>query len=1533
MPSADVLQLGRHLLDRLEADEAKLLVWGIVDGAFTREEVLRLAEQVLEEHGQPAQRSQELAGFLLDCRLVTRVGPETRHYRTRMAEAVRLIRRLRQWFPRGTPGAADRTWESAPTLVSDFRFSLTARRYPARTITEQDLRALLATRGIELSASRSAALAAMLEPGGRRLAKFQADATAQVLADLSTDRPGAVIVGAGTGTGKTLAFYLPALLHLAEDRSKRACSPVLALYPRNELLKDQFASAYDEARRLDTVLGSKRRVTIGIWNSYTPKNATAVLTNASWKPYKAPGTNRELGRICPYFGCPSKDCDGSLVWTSDDLSRAVHRLTCPRCARTITDDEVLLTREQIVQAPPDILFSTAESLNRLMFHMENGRVVGLGVAQPPRLVLLDEVHTYDAALGAHVACLLRRWRHAIGWKHPVEIVGLSATLKNPADFFADLVGAPVGNVVALQPGPDDFADATGHEYRLAIRGDPFSGAALLATTIQTSMLVRRALDPIYRDAQGPSKGLYGRQVFVFTDTLDLTNRLYHSLTDAERQGLAGLRTPLVAAEPDRDAAGQSWDLVRHIGFPLVDPRDTSAPQGDRQRMLLRVGRTSSQDAGVDPDADVIVATSSLEVGYDSPEVGAVIQHKAPRNAASFLQRLGRAGRPPRMRPWKVAILSDYGRDRLAYHAHDTLFDPSLRPHAVAHRNRYILRIQAVFAFMDWLAKLERQRASGTVWNDLSGPYPEHFAKAFPRQRRLADVVEEVLLGDTPRRETMTQYLREALRLDDDQLHTVLFEPPRSLFTAVLPTALRRLRSGWTRAWDKNPDYQEDDHPLPEFVPGELFSDLNLPEVAVLGPSGNTILERMGIVQATSLLAPGNVTKRFAPYWATGAHWVEANQGVLDVSGFVSRHEELQAVQHSVSGDVLNTRCLRPWIMRVQETPPDLMPTSRGFLEWKSQIAPTALPTPLAPATGSSWAHLIADIQFCTHQGGRPARVRRFALGGHASLSRRVGVKREDIAYRFVDQQGEAVALGLELEVDAGAFRVREPTDLVAAVERNAPATRTLRPLFFRHLLQISGRLDGIANRFQRERLADLLVTALTAWASRSNCSLKEAGVGLAQRLVPTLERTLEVIFQSLPIGVDPTDDGSGTQDASTPAAHQQHSMMQKAAADVLGLVHLPIVQAELLMQMPVLWGDLPPEARPQWEAWISRNFRETLGQALVDACRGMCPQYDAGDLYLDIEQGPPIPGCAEFPRHEAVLWITEPLPGGSGLIEALHTAYAADPGRFFLLLEAALGATEYEIADTQLSRIVELTATNAAVKEALAAVRTAVGHQALFEASAALTRVLTEAGVLLTHAVRSGLMARVCRPGSSADSDELVRTLLRLWGEEEDRLGIEIDVRTFAFVASRIQHVRTSLENLVSGSADPNDESWKFSQVLAMLWPRGHSTRALNDESFNPFSLSGITDRFLVQLFAQDATPRVAVTAPDWLQSAESHLATRGSVELMAPGDSPSLLSEAITTLAAHPVECGTLRFYAQLDAVRVSPEGPVARVRVRELA
>jgi hypothetical protein len=52
------------------------------------------------------------------------------------------------------------------------------------------------------------------------------------------------------------------------------------------------------------------------------------------------------------------------------------------------------------------------------------------------------------------------------------------------------------------------------------------------------------------------------------------------------------------------------------------------------------------------------------------------------------------------------------------------------------------------------------------------------------------------------------------------------------------------------------------------------------------------------------------------------------------------------------------------------------------------------------------------------------------------------------------------------------------------------------------------------------------------------------------------------------------------------------------------------------------------------------------------------------------------------------------------------------------------------------------------------------------------------------------------RPGSNEETDKLLLDLIRLWHEEEERLGIEIDARVFAYVVSNDDQLDRALLHL-----------------------------------------------------------------------------------------------------------------------------------------
>ena len=140
-------------------------------------------------------------------------------------------------------------------------------------------------------------LATQVTPAAYRVAQqlvqpemsgFQERATGEILAAIRSGTDRGVIVTAGTGSGKSLAFYLPAFCTIGESIADSPAHWVrsLAIYPRNELLKDQFSALLRQAREVQQASATRRPIVIGTWFGSTP----------SLRAVRCPGAGRRLGR-------------------------------------------------------------------------------------------------------------------------------------------------------------------------------------------------------------------------------------------------------------------------------------------------------------------------------------------------------------------------------------------------------------------------------------------------------------------------------------------------------------------------------------------------------------------------------------------------------------------------------------------------------------------------------------------------------------------------------------------------------------------------------------------------------------------------------------------------------------------------------------------------------------------------------------------------------------------------------------------------------------------------------------------------------------------------------------------------------------------------------------------------------------------------------------------------------------------------------------------------------------------------------------
>jgi hypothetical protein len=1435
----------RSVLNAVETCELPLLSWGVSDGSLSESELEELVQRVA-----PDEDVDTVIEELLEHRLLVAFGVVEQRFRSRMAETVRLASRLRQWFH-------GRTWTSAPSLVSDIRFLSRPRTVPRRDKDADSLRTLLRSSGLHWPDSYQSTMESLLQD--REIAAFQARA----LLRLSLPRTGqrGTVIAAGTGSGKTLAFYLPALTQLSANSRPGGVPRIIAIYPRIELLRDQLRSLLITCRSLEQSTPS-----VGVLYGAVPDNRSDAEQSAhrAWK--KVPD-----GLLCPIIACLEDGCGGNLIWPQS--AGVTERLVCERCGSILAPEALTFTRDRLKTTPPNILFTTTEMVNRELGSRDFRRMLVGDDSRSPEFLLLDEIHTYSGTHGAQVANLLRRWRTEFAV--PPHVVGLSATLADPVGFFSELTGLATSNIAVVQAEPGEMREV-GREYFMALRGDPASRTALLSTTIQASMLLRRMLDP---DTDGPSGGAFGSKLFVFMDDLDVTNRLHAQLQDAEgwrtggvnRKPNGSLATLRASIGPDllaRDEAGQVWRLAEDLGT-LQRP--------------VRVARTTSRDGGVDASADIVVATASLEVGFDDPSVGAVIQHKAPRGSAQFIQRRGRAGRNPTMRPWTVVVLSDFGRDRLAFQSYEALFDPVVQRVALPLKNRSILKMQATWWLLD---RLSRSGPGTSLANVIERPWSRSRTSQREHAARLLTHVRDQLNEHSL--EKMGRQLQRALSLTDEDLRAILWDNPRGLIPSVLPTLIRGLEVAASElpladgAWPR---------PLVEYLPPNLFSPLQTPEIEIVTPR-QAESESEPVSQGMRQFAPGRISYRYAKFGRRDRVWVAPPaplEPVIELSAFCDDYAELERPPDADTDRLMQPRSLRA------TTPPDTASDS-SYAEWGWNVSfrhdgdPVSLDLPAE----STWSGVVTGLEAFTHRHRCPQTVWRYA--GRFSVERNADEAPPRTEHQ-ITVDGDPVNLGFVLDVDGLVLTITLPD----SIPTNPALLQSLRVARMEYLIRASDRLvDLVPSIFTRDWLHQVLLSALVV-QSRSR-SVDETLRNLTdEELRSRMLETAREVFGVLDIG------GSGDDDGGPPNTN--------LIADLATAIVTPGVLAELRSAV----APLSAEPDNSWLAWLDEKYLTTLATAVVEAIQSSCPEVDASGLRIDLV-------THGIGHRMARIHISEDEPGGLGVVEALVDQYVEDPRNFWSLVETALGPSDGERVDENMRGFLDLSGSSP-LADRVAEIRAAQDLADLTQAWQRLRTNLFEVGLGCDHSIVAALSTRLLRPGSAQAVEGLVDELLQRWDELESRLGIDVELRVFAYVAASDSEIRKRIQTIARGQV--GESGWEIGQIVGLLWSRGYRLRSSALQAYSPFRKYEPTDRLL---FADVVRPPDSVVNGNdegWRDAVDTRLVETARATIRVRTDDRA--ARIVRALLVEPTNVDVLEFYPRVVGLSRSTDGIDIRVELRE--
>lgn len=1491
--------IANEVLTLIEYEESKLLNWGFVSGSIDLGLELpgllgtlpRWAASLWTKEEQAGASADAILNNLLERQLIFRL-PDG-NYRSRFSESVRLLFLLRQRFK-------ENDWATASRLVSDLRLELQRRRYPRRDVESAEFIEQL--KDIGKKATILAAIRELVQGSDGqeiRLSRFQVEAVLRQFSNLDSGRDRALVIGAGTGAGKTKAFYIPALAYVAQNIDPALPHlQVLTIYPRNELLKDQLAEAFAEARKLDDwlVRQGKRPLTLGAYHGDVPESAKALKDNPQRYGWRRSPSG--MGLVCPYFNCPS-DPRHELVWEDADLQAEIKasgqrlgqhaRLLCSSCGHEIASNHLLLTRQQLRRQPPDVLFTSTEMLNRRMSRAEEHQVFGIGQqARAPRLMLLDEIHTYEGIHGAQVAYLIRRWRHARG--HPSDrslcIVGLSATLTSAVEFFSRLTGLDSSDVDYISPQEEELVEE-GAEYNVVLKGDPVSRTSLLSTSVQTGMLIARTLDPLSSDV---SRGTYGQKTFAFTDKLDVINRWYYAMHDAESKPLSRLRrSEGIDALDKRKTQGQAWDMCERIGHDLG--------QG------LRLGRTTSQDPGVNQAAVLTIATSTLEVGYNDPAVGAILQHKAPRSAASFLQRKGRAGRTRGMRPWTVVVVSGYGRDRWAFQHAETLFSPSLPPLDLPVGNYYVQKIQAAYALMDWAAQsLRRYEPSVDVWRLLSGGTSGHR----PTRERLCRLLLDVLEG--PKRKSFEDYVLAALDVSRSELDIILWSEPRPLYLEVIPTLVRQLETSWATGrpgeaemWTDNASNQ----PMPDFIPAALFTDLNLPEVTLQLPShgkraqsAEDLQRTLSLTQAISEYAPGRANKRFVlAYHRDVAHWLalpdeaQLTRGMLSLDLLSARFDEIPSVTR-IAGET--HRVFRPRSYTLQELPGNMLSTSYSELLWRSQFSPSYVREDSEQLAGSAidlpprslWRRFLRTIRVFTHNNGESVEVTRAAVGVRVQARFRGG--ESHVRTLYFEHEGTPAAIGFTMASDALQF-VFEPLDTAAlrALDVWPRLYQYFGPEFFRTKLHRDIRLQELGlSIFAIDWLWQLELSMITATAVSRQSTLLAAAEEVDARRIDFADRTLRAIFQS-----QRSEEESGEDPG-------------RLHAELLGYEQDPLVVATLRDAETVLWNDEDPELA----SWLEESYASTLGSAVFTAITDLIPEIDPEQLVLDVD----VTG--------AIAWVTETSAGGVGLVARIADAIAQKPHDLELRIADAIDHCPREQLSHQLRDVTALVGSGTEhIRKTFADIRRHNDLLTLRQSKEQLSDALEAHGVPITRSLVMALNAKFLRPNSDSDSDQLIVDLVDQWQAESTRLGTAIDLRVMAVVGMRLPAIESQVQALLKriGAGQEATEDQMFNLLQSLLWLDCQDSCPDCLERSHVYQQLVRPSRALVQALQEEDYQQVDFGTDGWGDSVSAALTNAFQVRIRCQPSEIFACKAQIAQFLTTPLDIGYQRHFPVVESIR----------------
>lgn len=833
------------------------------------------------------------------------------------------------------------------------------------------------------------------------------------------------------------------------------------------------------------------------------------------------------------------------------------------------------------------------------------------------------------------------------------------------------------------------------------------------------------------------------------------------------------------------------------------------------------------------------------------------------------------------------VLSDYGRDRLAFQAYEALFDPQVQPSHLPIRNRVILKMQATWWLVDYLT-----RASGgtSLRSLLKSPWSRNPDRHL-REAQNALAAARNLLTDEGFGK-IESGLRWSLRVSEDEARSVLFDHPRAIATTVLPTIIRGLEA--VVGQHKLPsDFQWGD-PLVDFVPETLFAPLQTPEVRMELPRAGHIQSETKIEPiATSMreFAPGKVSYRFALEGKRERMWVKppaSTEPSLDLDTFCSDYLQLTRPP-GLQEPVVQPRSMQ--LSRLAASVPD---SSYGRWNWEVFFRVNGVPAELDVPAGTPWTRQVRSMAVMTHRVRAPLTVWRIART--VEIERHVRTEPPTTQHRVRLAGGDA-AIGFSMEVDGLRIDVSLPGRLL-----HQPGTeldRALRTTYFERLVLTDPTLvERVPSSFLRDWMAQLALCAVVTASAG-------VGPGIAELSDADLSATIVEAARAVFGAEGPSDD------PNVPI-HDPGlvSDVETALRDGENVAALQRCLEHLRKPLPV-----------ESFAWIHERYASTVAAGLIGAMQAVCPDLEVDDLRADFELL-----SSDDNEPFSRITISEDQPGGSGVVEAAVDRITEDPRAFWAVVTRVLGPCDGERIDGALRRFLR-DRDEGHLADEVEQVRASSTLHATTEAWASLRERMFLRGIDADQTVVNALATRLLRPGSDPSVEKLCRDLLSRWDALEEDLELEVDLRVFAYIAAQDGEIRRVLA-AITPTTEQNPE-WTVGQIVGLLWPRGSKLRAASLGSYNPYRQPPSTERLLIESITRTPAATVQFGTADWREDLDTRLGLDGVARIACTDEAEA--ANALRELLTAPTAVGVLEFHPRVVGVERSHAEITLTVDLRE--